>query len=83
MGPNRKSRRANFGSKTSFTRSENSGFLPHKYSHFSPSIQCKSCKSDYMRFAIEGYCQRCLQRFEHVNREHPGVGTPKNGGQLR
>lgn len=35
--------------------------------------QCIRCKSDYMNFSVNGYCQNCIQRVEFVNREHPQV----------
>lgn len=37
------------------------------------SGQCLKCNSDYMRFAIDGWCQNCLQRIEFIVREHPNV----------
>lgn len=35
--------------------------------------QCVKCRSDYMRFAIDGYCQDCQQRVEFIVRERPHV----------
>lgn len=31
--------------------------------------QCKQCGSDYMKYAIGGFCQNCLQHTEFINRE--------------
>ncbi len=31
--------------------------------------QCTKCRSDYMKFAVDGFCQRCLQRVEFILRE--------------
>lgn len=35
--------------------------------------QCIRCKSDYMKYAIKGYCQNCIQRCEFISREYPQV----------
>ena len=32
-------------------------------------IRCIYCGSDYMRHAVNGYCQSCQQRVEFINRE--------------
>ncbi len=44
-------------------------FLRSEYKQFSHSNQCNYCGSDYMRFSLMGYCQRCQQRAEYVLRE--------------
>lgn len=38
-----------------------------------PFGQCVKCLSDYMKFSVNGYCQRCLQKIEFIVREHPQV----------
>ncbi|MBK7514021.1 MAG: hypothetical protein IPI76_17450 [Chloracidobacterium sp.] len=48
-------------------------FFNSDYKHFSRSVQCKYCGSDYMRFAVDGYCQQCQQRAEYVIRERPAT----------
>jgi hypothetical protein len=48
-------------------------FLFPDYRHFSHSVQCQYCGSDYMRFAVNGYCQPCQQRAEYVIRERPAT----------
>lgn len=35
--------------------------------------QCVKCRSDYMKFAVDGFCQDCQQRVEFVRREHPHI----------
>ena len=45
-------------------------FIPH-YKDFSHSVQCQYCRSDYMSFSVDGYCQRCQQRTEFVIRKRP------------
>ena len=43
--------------------------------------QCRKCGSDYMKFAIDGYCQNCQQKVEFIVREHPHVARQaRNGG---
>ena len=41
--------------------------------------QCTKCGSDYLRFAVNGFCQDCLQRAEFVVREHPHVAARAMG----
>ncbi len=45
--------------------------------------QCVKCQSDYMKFSVNGFCQRCLQRVEFIIREHPQVlqQTVNYGGE--
>ncbi len=38
----------------------------------SPS-QCQRCGSDYMKFAVNNFCQDCQQRCEFIMREHPHI----------
>jgi hypothetical protein len=48
-------------------------FFSSDYKSFSGKSQCMHCRSDYMRFAVDGFCQGCQQRAEFVLREHPAV----------
>lgn len=50
-----------------------------------PFGQCVRCQSDYMKFSVNGYCQRCLQRIEFIIREHPQVlqRIKINGGKIK
>lgn len=49
-----------------------------------PCGQCVQCRSDYMKFAVNGYCQYCLQKVEYIVREHPQAlrKFQDQGGQL-
>ncbi len=59
------------GSKEKHLTGKSKRFLISDYKHFPHSVQCRHCGSDYMRYAVDGYCQRCQQKAEHVLREHP------------
>lgn len=48
-------------------------FFNSDYTHFPLVVQCQYCGSDYMRFSVNGYCQRCQQRAEYVIRESPAT----------
>lgn len=39
--------------------------------------QCRRCYSDYMKFSLEGYCQRCQQRVEYILRESKRQATSR------
>lgn len=69
----RKADAGHIGSKTNFTGGEIKAFSGSKYRHFPHSVQCLYCGSDYMRFAVDGYCQRCQQRAEYILRECPAT----------
>ena len=43
------------------------------YTRLNNSRQCKKCCSDYMKFSIDGYCQKCVQRVEFIMRERPQI----------
>ncbi len=45
------------------------------YRHFRHSGQCKKCRSDYMKYSYDDYCQDCQQRVEFIRREHPEILT--------
>jgi len=66
---NEKSRSGNSGSRTNLNGHLRKPFLNANRKGFLGSNQCKKCGSDYLRFALAGYCQRCLQRLEFVIRE--------------
>ena len=67
-----------------FVNNQNSrGRINHRqfvfnYTQNRNAVQCLKCGSDYMRFAVDGYCQNCQQRVEYILREHPR--TARNGG---
>lgn len=52
------------------------------YNYFAPSVQCKFCGSDYMRFAVDGHCQRCQQRVEYILREARGPASSRTEAGL-
>lgn len=33
--------------------------------------QCRKCGSDYMKYAVGGFCQNCVQKVEFITREFP------------
>ena len=33
-----------------------------RFARFGQSIKCRKCSSDYMKFAVDGYCQDCQQK---------------------
>lgn len=55
------------------------GFFDSHYKHFPHSVQCHYCGSDYMRFSVNGYCQRCQQKAEYVLRERPDAMSTNQG----
>ncbi len=68
---------ANTGSyQNYFAGGKNKSFDASNYSlsaHFGQSMKCQKCKSDYMKFAVDGFCQDCQQKVEFIVREHPNV----------
>ena len=57
------------GQKTKFSNRRSKTFSAMEYSSTGSNIQCKKCRSDYMKFHVEGLCQRCQQRVEFITRE--------------
>ena len=53
------------------------------FSQNKPFGQCQKCDSDYMRFAINNICQKCLQKVEFIVREHPQILNKINHGGNR
>lgn len=49
--------------------SKSKQFFDYQLTQVQNSHQCHGCRSDYMRFSQDGFCQWCLQRFEHESRE--------------
>ncbi len=45
----------------------------NQFARFGQSFCCRKCGSDYHRFAVNGFCQRCQQRVEFIIREHPHI----------
>jgi len=57
-----------------------SGFFNYKENNIFG--QCVKCGSDYMKFAVGGFCQDCQQRCELIMREHPHIAREiKNQGR--
>jgi len=52
-------------------KEEYSGFFNYRKS--ADSGQCKKCRSDYMKFSVDGFCQNCQQKVEFIVREHPHI----------
>ncbi len=73
MGRNEKADLRGIGSNENRLTDNQRRLFNAKYNPFPRSVQCQHCGSDYMRFAIDGYCQRCQQRAEYVIREQPAT----------
>jgi predicted amidophosphoribosyltransferase len=74
MTNERKAEATNFGyKKTNELNNLFKAFFSFDNNKNNTNKQCIRCKSDYMRYSIDGYCQDCIQRVEYVNREHPQV----------
>ena len=58
-------------------------FYYRQFANHGQSVRCRKCKSDYMKFSLDGYCQNCQQKVEFIVREHPHVARNarnQNGG---
>lgn len=73
MNTNEKSRSGNLDSNEKHSTTKSKGFLYADYRPLLRMNQCEHCASDYMRFAVNGYCQWCQQRAEYVIRERPAT----------
>ncbi|MBA4121184.1 MAG: hypothetical protein H0X72_01800 [Acidobacteria bacterium] len=74
--------RSEFKPKIYYWRQTNkaSGFFNYKENKIFG--QCVKCDSDYMKFAVGGFCQDCQQRCEFIMREHPHIAREiKNQGR--
>ena len=61
------------GSKTNDYLGDNHNMLSKQhYRRNRPETQCVGCGTDYLRFAVKGYCQWCQQQVEFILRERPG-----------
>lgn len=69
MYRNEKADLRRIGQKTNFLNGHSKKFSAPKYILVGTNIQCLQCGSDYMRFHVEGLCQRCQQRVEFIQRE--------------
>lgn len=69
MRRNRKADAGHIGSKPNLNKHSRHRFSVGHYTPEAFPIQCRKCRSDYMRFAFDGYCQRCQQRVEYIRRE--------------
>jgi len=74
MARNERADLRGIGSNEKSTTANRKGFFNFNYRRFGDPHQCRHCGSDYMRFAVGGYCQRCQQRAEFVIRERPAAG---------
>ncbi|GEM_PF-4554145 len=83
MGRNRKADLRGVRSDEKHLTRKSKRFISDEYTQFPPLAQCKYCRSEYMRFAVNGYCQRCQQHAEHIVREQTRVvdGTDRGGRQ--
>ena len=84
---NKNSRGGNLGSKTNLNGHSRKPFSTKYYTGPSDRVQCKNCRSDYMLYSVDGHCQRCLQRDEHLHRKRSAsdishVGPRTRGGQI-
>ena len=73
MYRNEKADPRGIGQKTRFSNRHSKKFSAPKYILVGTNIQCLHCGSDYMRFHVEGLCQRCQQRVEFIQREQHDV----------
>jgi hypothetical protein len=67
--PNKNGEASNFATKTNYLNGRSKLLSNSKYRASQTLTQCKKCRSDYMRAAVDGYCQRCQQREEFIIRE--------------
>ena len=66
------------GSKENHSTGKSKRFLAFHSSRFPHLVQCRFCGSGHMRFAVNGYCQRCQRRVEYVLREDPATAGRAN-----
>lgn len=59
MKGNEKADRCGIGSKAGFTGHESQALSASDYKSFRRNRQCKSCRSELMAFAVDGYCRDC------------------------
>jgi len=52
-----------------FAGGKNKGFDILNFRGFYTQTQCKNCRSDYMKFHRDGFCQDCQQKAEFIYRE--------------
>lgn len=83
MTRKRKADPAKIGSKIAYRFTDKQALTYRNFNEYPSAVQCKICSSDYMRFAIDGHCQRCVQRVEFVIREHPHIAAIDEGGRSR
>lgn len=77
MGKNERADLRGIGSNEKHSAVKSKRFHVSDYKHFPHSIQCQGCGSDYMRFAVDGYCQWCQQEAEHAVRDRSAFGGGK------
>lgn len=69
------------GSIEKHSTGKSNGFSTPNYSPYRHAVQCSFCGSDYMRFSVGGYCQRCQQRVEYIVREHRATAEKARGAR--
>jgi len=57
-----------FGPRENTFAGKQSNSPRSNYTSKRPYFQCLECRSDYQKFAVNGICQVCLQRTEHLVR---------------
>jgi hypothetical protein len=83
MAKNEKADLRGIGSNEKRLTANQRGFFIPDYKGISTAKQCRFCGSDYMRFAVDGYCQRCQQHTEYIIREHPHTAARARAGGMR
>lgn len=73
MAKNKKADLRGIGSNKKHSTGESKGFFISDYKQFPKPVQCKHCRSDYMSYSVNGYCQKCQQLVEHVIRERRDI----------
>lgn len=71
----------NIGGKRSKTYHSSQPFQRSNYSRNNDFGQCLRCRSDYMKFALNGVCQDCQQKVEYIVREHPKYTQANTNGR--
>jgi len=64
-----KTRSNGSGSENQRSARQQIGFSRADYMPIRSQHQCIKCRSDYLRAAVDGLCQRCLQQAEFLLRE--------------
>ena len=65
--------RSEFKPKTSLLAANQKALGFFNYRENNIFGQCVKCGSDYLKFAVNGFCQDCQQKVEFIIREHPHI----------